>query len=548
MDIEGKLRFAAKSLADAEGVLHRAADAYPFLDRPGRAFKRLAAAANRPLRIGILGELNSGKSSLANLLVGISALPADPVANTKLPALLKYSAKLSVTAVYESGERIAFPVRRNVAQVVAAIQETAGKSNLPPGNSIPPGNVKILEVGLPSDILRTVEILDFAVGHQPVGHRGMPGYRMDTAIWTTVATQAWRETERAQWVKFPQALRTRSLLAVTFCDLVAVKENNLKRLRARLETSAKPHFRGLCLVENGGDVPAAERSKHNVLFAQVQYLAQEFAAERLGKAMAIARRVMTNAIGKLGPGTEPRSTDDTGHAVAEASRGLFDEDWVGILSRPLPQVGLKKPSILRSPSASGTPAKTSRAMRARAKGEASVGHPRWVPIGAAAVLAGAAALVAIELGLFGPGANLGSNPLPGSSEAVEQSAQAEVERRRKEAEAAAAEAHKKAEVKAAAAEARWKAEAEATAAEARRKAEAEATAAEARRKAEAEATAAETRRKAEAEAAAAEARWKAEAEAAAAEARWKAESEAAAAEARSRAEAEATAAGGTQER
>ena len=299
MDIEGKLRFAAQSLDNAEGILRRAADAYPFLDGPGRAFRRMAKAANRPLRIGILGEANSGKSSLANLLVGVSVLPADPVANTRLPVLLTYSPKPSVAAIYESGERIAFPVSESVAQVVASFQERAGENNLPAGKGAPSGKVKILVVGLPSEVLRTIEILDL-----PAGHWASPACNIDAAIWTTVATQAWRESERGQWAKLRHSVRSRSLLAVTFCDLVAGRENNLKRLQARLETSAKPHFRQICYVANGDEDPAAAAYKNKVLFAQVQYLAQEFAAERLGKAMAIARRVMTNAIAKLGAGAE----------------------------------------------------------------------------------------------------------------------------------------------------------------------------------------------------------------------------------------------------
>ncbi len=547
MDIEGKLRFAAQSLASAEGILRKAADAYPFLDGPGRAFRRMAKAANRPLRIGILGEANSGKSSLANLLAGVSALPADPVANTRLPALLKYAPKPSVTVLYESGERIAFPVRQNVAQVVAAIQDSGGKSNLPAGKSVPPGSVKIVEVGLPSDILRSAEILDL-----PVGHRGLPGYGMDAAIWTTVATQAWRESERAQWTKLPQAVRSRSLLAVTFCDLVAGRENNLKRLQARLETSAKPHFRGICFVANGDLDPAAAASRNKVLSVQIQYLAQEFTAERVGKAMAIARRLMANAIAKLGPGTEPERNGLGGQAVAEASRGLFDGDWVAALKRPLPEGGFERPSILRSGPASGAAVKaaahkTTHASPSWAAGESSKERPRWMTIGAAALVGGAVTLGAIQLGL------IGTDRSPSASEAVEQGAAEKAEKRRKdeaeaaaaevrgkaEAEAAAAEVHRRTQVEAVAAEARRRAEAEAAAAEARRKAEAEAVAAEARRKAEVEAAAAEVRRKAEAEAAVAEARRKAEAEAAAAEVRRKVEAEAAAAEVRRKAEAEA---------
>ena len=462
------------------------------------------------------------------------------MANTRLPALLKYAAKPSVTVLYESGERIAFPVRQNVAQVVAAIQDSGGKSYLPAGKSVPPGRVKILEVGLPSDILSSVEILDL-----PVGHRGLPGYGMDAAIWTTVATQAWRESERAQWAKLPQAVRSRSLLAVTFCDLVAGRENNLKRLQARLETSAKPHFRGICFVANGDLDPAAAASRNKVLFVQIQYLAQQFAAERVGKAMAIARRLMANAIAKLGPGTEPERNGLGSHAVAEASRGLFDGDWVAALKRPLPDGGFEKPSILRNRPASGAAVKTAAHQTTHAShswgaGGSSKDRRRWMRIGAAALVGGTVTLGAIQLGLIGMERSPISNPLPSASEAVEEGAKEKAEKRMNaEAEAAAAEARGKAQAEAAAAEARGKVEAAAAEAKRRKKAEAEAVAAEARRKAEAEAVAAEARRKAEAEAAVAEARRKAEAEAVAAEARRKAEAEAVVAEARRKAEAEA---------
>ena len=537
MDVEGKLRFAAQGLADAEGILQKAADAYPFLDGPGRAFKRMAKAVNRPLRIGILGETNSGKSSLANLLAGVSALPADPVAHTALPALLKYASQPSVTAVYGNGQRIAFPVRQSVARVVASIQDSSVKSGLPAGGSVPPSDLKVLEVGLPSSMLRSVEILDLAAGSQ-----GLQGYPIDAAIWTTVATQAWRETERAQWTKLPQAMRSRSLLAVTFSDLAAGKGNNLKRLQARLESSAKPHFRGICFVENGDEDPAAAAARNQVLFVQIQYLAQEFAAWRMGKAMEIARRVMAGAISKLAPGAELGSNGITHRDVAEASRGLFDEDWVAVLKQPLPPGEVEKPSILRSPAGSGASPKPARGHRAWGAGANSGGRPQWMTAGAAALVGGAVALVAVQSGLIGGGGSPASSNSPGAPQAVEQSAKAEAEQRRNaEAAAAAVEARRKAEAETAASESRRKAEAEA-AAKSRMKAEAEAAAAEARRKAEAAAAAAEARMKAEAEAAVAEARRRAEAEAAAAEARKKAEAEAAVAEARRRAESLAAAA------
>ena len=476
MDIERKLRFTAQSLVDVEGILRRAEDAYPFLDGPGRIFSRMAKTADRPLRIGILGEANSGKSSLANLLAGISVLPAAPLANTNLPALLKYAAKPSVTAIYESGERVAFLLRSNVAQVVAAIQDSAGKSNLPAGKSVPAGSLKLLEVGLPSGILRSVEILDL-----PVGRTGLPGYGMHAAIWTTVATQAWRESERAEWAKLPRSLRSRSLLAVTFCDLVAGGESDLKRLQVRLETVANPYFRGICFVANGDSDLAAAASRNKVLFVQIRYLAQQFAMERFGKAMAVAHRVTAKATAKPGTGTKSEHNSLSGHAVAEASKGLFDGNIVTGLKRPLPEDGLKKPAIPRTEHAFGAMAETAARGTAQASHLAAGGRskerPRWMRISAVAAMAATVTLVAIQLGLIGTGKNQASNPLLSASETVEQGTMEKAETRRKaEAEAAATEARGRAVAEAAAAWERREALAEAAAAEARGKPLAEAAA------------------------------------------------------------------------
>ena len=280
MDSEVELLFTVQDLIAAEGALRKAAASHPALQGIGRAFGRMARAANRPLRIGILGESNSGKSSLANLLAGAAALPALPVANTRLPALLKYAPAPSVTVLYESGERITVSANENV----------------------PRGTVKRLEVGLPSSILRSVEFLDLPGSANVLfsaGHHNPVSYGIDAAIWTTAATQAWRESERSHWLQLPQAIRSRGLLAVTFCDMIK-GESDLKRLHARLEASAKPYFREICFVAAAGEDAAATAPSNTFLFRQIQSLAQEFSTARLSKATAIARRIAKNTLGKLG--------------------------------------------------------------------------------------------------------------------------------------------------------------------------------------------------------------------------------------------------------
>ncbi len=406
MGVDEKLQFVAQSLIDEiEGILRGAADVHPYLDGASRALKRMSKAADRPLRVGILGQANSGKSSLANLLAGVPVVPVPSLPHARMPVLLTYAPKPSAAAVYNNGERVDFPLLQDVTRAVAALQDSAAISSLLAGKCIRSGGVKFLEAGLPSSILRSIEILDF-----PAGSLGLRGYGVDAAIWTTVASRAWCESERAPWAKLPHSVRSRSLLAVTFCDVAAGKESDLKLLRDRLETSARPYFQGICFVSNGNLDPAAAASRNQALFAQVQFLAQHFSAERFGKAMAVAHRAVAKASAKHGTALE--------HSGLRSHAAVAD--ILPSQKPPLPEIRLAKPAILLTGHANGTPAGTG--ARGTAPAVSRVQRPRWRAIGAAAAaMAAVAALVAIQPGLIGTGQNTVSNPLPAFSEAVVQS-------------------------------------------------------------------------------------------------------------------------------
>ena len=483
MATEGNLRFAAQSLLDAEGILRGAADTYPFLDGPGRALRRTAKVANRPLRIAILGKAASGKSSLANLLAGVPVLPVPSMAHARVPVLLTYAPVPTAAAVYKNGDRVAFPLLQDIAHTIAALQNSAAISDLLAGKSVRSGGLKFLEAGLPSDTLRSFEILEL-----PDGHPGMLGYGIDAAIWTAVATQAWSGSERAQWVELPQSVRSRSLLAVTFCDLVAGRENELKQLHAKLETSAKPYFQAICFVANDDPDLASAASRNRNLFVQIQHLALQFAAERFGKAMAVAHRVMAKAAAKPNLGTESKLNFVGSHAVAEASKNLFDGGCQAGPRPPAPRCVRVNPLVLVDAHEFGTVGKNA-ARRAEqtsgspAKGERSKKRSYWMTIGAAAAVAGAVTLAGIQPGLISVGRNPVSEPLPSTSKAVEQAPVEIAETRGKtEAEVAAAEEGKRAQADPVAAEVQEKALTEAAAAEVRRKAQAEAAAEPKRRK------------------------------------------------------------------
>jgi GTPase SAR1 family protein len=189
-----------------------------------RMLRRLHDHMERPLRIIVLGEANSGKSSLVNLIVGNNMAPTSVVANTLWPVMFKYSQRACVRAVMADGSR----------------RELDPKARDPLGN-IP---LQMVEVGLPLERLRLVEVIDTpgAESAQDEDESWQVRYRAgDLLIWCTVATQAWKETERRAWSEIPARVRTNSVLAVTRVDQL-IDQAAVTAVRQRLAQQVAAEF------------------------------------------------------------------------------------------------------------------------------------------------------------------------------------------------------------------------------------------------------------------------------------------------------------------
>jgi hypothetical protein len=193
----------------------------------GRIGDRLA----RPPRIVLLGEFNSGKSTLANALIGADVLPTSIHANTRLPVHVRYSAEPSLA--------------------VELADRTRNRLSEETFHLLRDGRARMLHVGLPVERLTAFELIDtpgLASGMMTFDCANLEACaRANIAIWCTASTQAWKATERAAWHALPERLRRRGLLVATLADTLN-SDRDRSRVEARLRGEACPAFAGLAIV------------------------------------------------------------------------------------------------------------------------------------------------------------------------------------------------------------------------------------------------------------------------------------------------------------
>jgi hypothetical protein len=279
----GRLRGIAKDLAAQGRGVRR-------VENVVRGLGRAEAMLVRPLRLAVLGEGNSGKSSLANLLLGNAIIPTFQLPNTRIPTLLRFAASPAIGAMMADGRVLPFI------------------DGAPPG-----GEMTGVEVGLPIDHLQAVEILDFPGFADPwlgYGSMDVAIHRADASIWCTFSTQAWKESERAAWQALPRRMREHALLAVTNGDLLRKEQS--EKVLARLAKVANAEFAATVLIaslkaqralggEPGSVADAAlwQSSGGAGLLAAVSAMLQRVREARLRRAQAYAARIAGKALEQL---------------------------------------------------------------------------------------------------------------------------------------------------------------------------------------------------------------------------------------------------------
>ena len=266
----------------------------PRLGPAIRALRRLEGRLTRPLRVAIVGEFNSGKSSLTNLLVGIDSLPTAIVSNTRIPTLLYHAARPEIFAVAADGVRSAIDVDHSL-RANEAIR---------------------LEVGLPSPRLQLVEFIDLPGLADPRFEDSsvdLAAHGIDAVLWCTVATQAWKESERMAWTALAPRLQKRGIMVVTHRDLLNAVEDEAKLL-TRLRGAAGDDFRDIVMLSTsaGAEPPqitlppdaqeaAREAGSLGALERAIDRLLDTVRQQRGSVAIEVINRIAGHALARMEP-------------------------------------------------------------------------------------------------------------------------------------------------------------------------------------------------------------------------------------------------------
>jgi energy-coupling factor transporter ATP-binding protein EcfA2 len=256
-----------------------------------RALRRTELRLDRPLRVAVLGETNSGKSSLANLLAGIESLPTAVISNTRIATLLYHAREPEIWMAHYDGSR----------------ERLRGDVGLPRRS------IFRIEVGLPSARLRAMQVLDLP-GSSDLRSGGpdvdLGFHQIDAALWCTMSTQAWKESERCAWSMLPARLHERGILVSTHCDLLRDPADRRKLLE-RLHQDVESSFRSIVLLSTLDAVGVMARDRKGLagatwLASGADTLGTELAAllsdlreQRAAAALRMTSRIAQRALSRI---------------------------------------------------------------------------------------------------------------------------------------------------------------------------------------------------------------------------------------------------------
>ncbi|WP_338550462.1 dynamin family protein [Roseovarius phycicola] len=181
------------------------------------------AQSERKPRVALMGEFSAGKSTLLNMLLSQASLPVRITATSVPPVWIAY------------GEPAAARVTHDDVQEDLPVGEIADTSL---------EDTKYIRLWLKSDVLEFCDLFDLPGISDPNMDREvlMAVFdEVDSVIWCTHATQAWRQSEAATWEELSARTKGHNLLVITQFDKITSDRDRM-RLLSRVGKETEGQF------------------------------------------------------------------------------------------------------------------------------------------------------------------------------------------------------------------------------------------------------------------------------------------------------------------
>lgn len=193
----------------------------------------------RKTRLALMGEFSAGKSTLSKLFLGDAPLPVKVTA-TRLPPVWISHGKSAAIAVGHDGRETPIEID-DIDQV--RIEDT-----------------RMIRLYSPSETLEICDLIDMPGISDPnmsseVWLSVMD--EVDSVVWCTQATQAWRQSEATTWEQIAHRTNGDNILLVTQVDKLR-SERDVDRVLMRVRKEAGAQFKEIFPLSITGAIEAGE--------------------------------------------------------------------------------------------------------------------------------------------------------------------------------------------------------------------------------------------------------------------------------------------------
>lgn len=181
--------------------------------------KTAARLAHRKPRLALMGEFSAGKSTLSNLLLGCAPLPVRVTATRLPPVWISY------------GEEDARRVDMGGVEHPLNIEDLS---------DIQLEDTRLIKLYLKADALEICDLIDMpGISDPNMSSDVWQGVfsEVDSVVWCTHATQAWRQSEAAVWESIHAQTNGNNLLLISQFDKLRTERDQARVLgRVQKET------------------------------------------------------------------------------------------------------------------------------------------------------------------------------------------------------------------------------------------------------------------------------------------------------------------------